>query len=86
MLQATKQKPLTDQERDAMADALVESGKYRIQRRIRPRPRIEAPAGRIELKQALFVDVETTGLDHQTDEIIEPAIVPFICGPDGQIY
>jgi DNA polymerase-3 subunit epsilon len=85
VLQATKQKPLTDQELDAMADALVESGNYRIQRRIRPRPRLEAPAG-MELKQALFVDVETTGLDHQTDEIIELAIVPFKYGPDGQIY
>ncbi len=68
-----------------MADALVESGNYRIQRRIRPRPRTKAPAG-MELKQALFVDVETTGLDHQTDEIIELAIVPFTYGPDGQIY
>jgi DNA polymerase-3 subunit epsilon len=68
-----------------MADALVESGNYRIQRRIRQRPRIEAPSG-MELKQALFVDVETTGLDHQTDEIIELAIVPFTYGPDGQIY
>lgn len=68
-----------------MANALVESGNYRIQRRIRPRPRTEAPAG-MELKQAMFVDVETTGLDHQTDEIIELAIVPFTYGPDGQIY
>lgn len=40
MLQATKLKPFTDQDLDAMADALVESGNYRIQRRIRPRPRI----------------------------------------------
>lgn len=85
MLQVPKQKSLTDQDLDAMADALMESGNYRVQRRIRRRPRIEAPAG-IELKQALFVDVETTGLDHQVDEIIELAIVPFTYGPDGQIY
>ena len=43
-------------------------------------------AGRDRAKLALFVDVETTGLDHQTDEIIELAIVPFTYGPDGQIY
>ena len=85
MLPANKSKPFTDYELDAMADALVESGNYRIQRRIRPRPKIEAPAG-IALKLALFVDVETTGLDHQTDEIIELAIVPFTYGPDGHIY
>ena len=46
---------------------------------------MEVPAG-TELKQALFVDVETTGLDHQTDEIIELAMVPFTYGPDGKIY
>jgi len=83
--QATKQNTFTDQDLDAMAAVLVESGNYRIQRRIRPRPRIEPPAA-MQLKQALFVDVETTGLDHQSDEIIELAIVPFTYGPDGQIY
>jgi DNA polymerase-3 subunit epsilon len=77
--------PKTEEELDAMAQALVDSGNYRIQRRIRPRPKIETPAG-IELKEALFVDVETTGLDHQSDEIIELAMVPFTYGPDGQIY
>lgn len=68
-----------------MADALLASGQYRIQRKLRPRPNLEVPAG-VELKQALFVDVETTGLDHQADEIIELAMVPFSYGPDGQIY
>jgi DNA polymerase-3 subunit epsilon len=68
-----------------MADALVASGHYRIQRRMRPRPKVQAPPG-TELKQALFVDVETTGLDHQSDEIIELAMVPFTYGPEGQIY
>src|SRR5476649_1920149 len=68
-----------------MAVTLAESGYYRIQRRLRPRPKVEAPPG-TELKQALFVDVETTGLDHQSDEIIELAMVPFTYGPDGQVY
>ena len=68
-----------------MADALAASGQYRIQRRLRPRPKLDVPAG-TELKQALFVDVETTGLDHLSDEIIELAMVPFTYGSDGQIY
>jgi DNA polymerase III subunit epsilon len=85
VLQAHKPTPHTDAELEAMAEALAASGQYRIQRRIRPRPKLDAPAG-TELKQALFVDVETTGLDHQTDEIIELAIVPFTYGADGQIY
>src|SRR5471032_897795 len=70
---------------EEMAEALVASGRYRIQRRITPRAPIEAPAG-IELKLALFVDVETTGLDHTKDEIIELAMVPFTYGPDGRVY
>ena len=85
MLQAIKLKPLTEEELDAMAEALVDSGNYRVQRRIRPRPKIVPPAG-TEPKLALFVDVETTGLDHQSDEIIELAMVPFTYGPGGQIY
>jgi DNA polymerase-3 subunit epsilon len=75
----------TEAELEAMADVLAASGQYRIQRRLRPRPKLDVPVG-IELKQALFVDVETTGLDHQSDEIIELAMVPFTYGPDGQIY
>src|ERR1700743_2752815 len=68
-----------------MAETLAASGQYRIQRRLRPRPKLSVPAG-TELKQALFVDVETTGLDHQSDEIIELAMVPFTYGADGQMY
>ena len=85
MLQAHKSTPLTTAQLEAMADALTASGQYRIQRQLRPRPKQEAPAG-VEPKQALFVDVETTGLDHQCNEIIELAMVPFTYGPDGQIY
>ena len=85
MLQAIKPPPLSEEELEAMAAALAASGQYRIQRRLRPRPKAEPPPG-TELKQALFVDVETTGLDHQTDEIIELAMVPFTYSPDGQVY
>jgi DNA polymerase-3 subunit epsilon len=85
VLQAHKPTPPTDTELEAMADALAASGQYRIQRRLRPRPRVDVPAG-TELKQALFVDVETTGLDHRTDEIIELAMVSFTYGPNGRIY
>ena len=85
MLPAHKPTPPTEAELEGMADALAASGQYRIQRRLRPRPKLDAPAG-IELKQALFVDAETTGLDHQSDEIIELAMVPFTYGPDGRVY
>jgi DNA polymerase-3 subunit epsilon len=85
VLQAHKSPRPSEAELEAMADALAASGQYRVQRRLRHRPKLEAPAG-IEPKQALFVDVETTGLDHLSDEIIELAMVPFTYGPDGQVY
>jgi DNA polymerase III subunit epsilon len=85
VLQAPKSSKLSKEELEAMAIALVESGHYRIQRLLPPRPKVEAPAG-TELKKALFVDVETTGLDHQSNEIIELAMVPFLYGADGQVY
>lgn len=70
---------------EGMAKALVASGNYRVQRKLRPRPSVSAPPG-VELKLAIFADVETTGLDHQADEIIELALVPFTYGSDGQVY
>jgi DNA polymerase-3 subunit epsilon len=85
VLQAHNPKPLTECQLEAMAKALAETGQYRIQRRLKARPTIEPSAG-MELKQALFLDVETTGLDPQSDEIIELAMVPFTYGTDGHVY
>lgn len=72
-------------ELERMAVALMASGQYRVLRRVNGRARRAAPPG-VDLKLALFVDVETTGLDHDRDEIIELAMVPFTYGPDGQVY
>lgn len=68
-----------------MADALTASGKYRVLRRLAERPTILVPDG-TDARLALFVDVETTGLDPARDEIIELAMVPFVYGPDGTVY
>lgn len=38
------------------------------------------------MRQGLFLDVETTGLDPAKDEIIELAMVPFAYGLDGRIF
>ena len=78
-------RPISDEELSAMADALAASGHYRVQRCLTRRPKREPITG-TELKLALFVDVETTGPDPQNDEIIELAMVPFSDGPDGQVY
>lgn len=76
---------MTDRpELEVMAATLEASGQYRVLRRLTPRSwRNEKPG--IETRTALFVDVETTGLDAKTDEIIELAMVPFKYTLEGNI-
>jgi DNA polymerase-3 subunit epsilon len=70
---------------EGMARTLCATGEYRVARRFRPRERYADAAGR-ELRTALFVDTETTGLDPARDAIIELALVPFTyCEGDGSI-
>ena len=70
---------------DAIA-TLEASGDYRILRRLAPRPAVPAPDDE-DLRTAIFLDLETTGLDPTRDEIIEIALVPFTYGrSSGRIY
>lgn len=52
------------------------SEEHRILRRVFRRPAVPMPEAE-PLKRGLYVDVETTGLNHETDTIIEIAAVPF---------
>lgn len=61
-----------------LVEALTRSGRYQIVERLAPRTHYHAPDG-TETRQALFVDVETTGLD-EDDPIIQLAAVPFEFG------
>jgi DNA polymerase III subunit epsilon len=70
---------------EAMAAALEATGEYRVLRKIHPRRQI-IPKDDTPTLTALFVDVETTGLDPTCNEIIELAMVLFTYARDGRIF
>ena len=72
-------------ELEILARQLERSPDYRVLRRVAALPTRPVPDG-VPTRQGLFVDVETTGLDPATDEIIELAMLPFTYGMDGAIY
>jgi DNA polymerase-3 subunit epsilon len=69
---------------EAMADALSRSDHYRVLRRLMPRLPSSPPTG-LDIRTAVLLDTETTGLDARRDEIIELGMVKFDYWPDGRI-
>ena len=67
-----------------LAAALEDSPDYRVLRRLRPRLSVEG-LDAVDTRLGLMVDVETTGLDPDHDEIIELAMVPFRYTLDGVV-
>lgn len=71
---------------EAMARELEATGRYRVLRRLEPRNRWHDPDGS-ELRTALVVDVETTGLDPDRDAVIQFCGIPFTYDPaSGRIF
>lgn len=69
-----------------MAQALEETGDYRVIRRLRPVERYATAEGD-PVQVGAILDTETTGLDPQVDEVIELGMVLFEYSPlTGRIY
>ncbi len=68
---------------------LEESGNYRVIKRFEPVEyyhKAANPESNLKLRKCIFLDVETTGLNHAEDKVIELAMVPFEYDADGNIY
>jgi DNA polymerase-3 subunit epsilon len=67
-----------------MARALEKSGDYRVLRRLVPDVMTPVPVDE-QIYIGVLLDVETTGLDAKTDEVIELGMVKFDYHPDGRV-
>jgi len=68
---------------EAMAAQLEDTGQYRVLRRLRPGQSANPSSDRT--RRAVFIDIESTGLDPKSDETIEIGLVPFEYDTEGQI-
>jgi DNA polymerase-3 subunit epsilon len=59
------------------AKQLIEASPTILRRRVPPPVQWSLPEAKGELRHAVFVNTETTGLDHDKDEVIELALPPF---------
>jgi DNA polymerase III subunit epsilon len=70
---------------DDLIKTLEDTGDFRVLQRLNPSTFYNQP-DESEIKLAIFLDLETTGLDHEKDEIIELAMIPFDYSIGGKIY
>lgn len=79
-----KRHPQTPLSEEDMVRVLRETGRYRILKKLEPRPITTAARSGFPLK-GVIVDTETTGLNHRKDEIIEIGVVAFTYDHAGAI-
>jgi DNA polymerase-3 subunit epsilon len=70
---------------DDMVKSLEMSGDYRVLRRLKPRDVFEAIIPGQELQTGVLIDLETTGLDTTSDEVIELGLVKFAYLADDRL-
>ena len=64
----------------------VEGRSPRVLRRLQPRAQFHPDDPSAEVLTGIVLDVETTGLDHERDEIIELSMLAFEFSRDGRIF
>ena len=71
---------------EQLAVRLVQSGDYRVLRRVPEVTRYTDDEPAAVKRFGLIVDIETTGLDPASDRIIELACLPFHFSSEGALY
>jgi DNA polymerase III subunit epsilon len=71
--------------REQIIADLESTGDYKVLRKYTKPDFYHLEDGSEKLK-GIFLDVETTGLSHEIDKIIEIALVPFEFSKDGRIF
>jgi DNA polymerase-3 subunit epsilon len=78
---------MTNTNLEELAETLRQSNKYQVLtqfEKVTNYNTSESKDGEVNI--GLFLDLETTGLNHNTDQIIELALVPFEFTKDGRIF
>lgn len=65
---------------------LEATGDYKVIERLPFIDQYHMPSEGVKLLKGVYVDVETTGLSHASDKVIELALVPFEFDREGRIY
>ena len=81
---SAKRHPPTALSEEDMVRVLRETGRYRILKKLEPRPVTASPHPGFPLR-GVIVDTETTGLNHRKDEVIEIGVVAFTFDDTGAI-
>jgi len=77
---------MTSSEEQALIEQLTTTGNYKVIKRFSPVDHYHVQNTSADIKVGIFLDTETTGMDQETDRIIELAMVPFEFDSDGNIY
>ena len=64
---------------------LESTGNYRVLKKLQPSKHYNHP-DETDTKLAIYLDLETTGLDYKENEIIEIGLIPFEYSVDGRIF
>ncbi|MDY8110783.1 3'-5' exonuclease [Fulvimarina sp. 2208YS6-2-32] len=75
--------PMARDDEERVVEKLQETGRYRIQRQLTPRPIVQNHVVVPGQSIGIILDTETTGLDHRKDEIIELGMVAFTYDASG---